>query len=1288
MSSVDKLLIRGIRSFDPENPNVIQFYSPLTLIVGANGSGKTTIIECLKYACTGDLPPNSKGGAFIHDTKLAGKAEVKAQIKLKFKNVRGTHMTCTRSMSLTQTKTTAKLKTLESLLQTRNEQTGETYSISTRCAELDAELPLHLGVPKAILDNVIFCHQEESNWPLSEASILKKKFDEIFSSTKYTKALVNIKDLRKNRNENLRVDTQKLQAMASDKEKAVKIRKTVALMKNEMAKKRQSVTTLDQQMHEVAAEIDSLLAKVQELQSLEAKLEQKVHQMQVTGENRDELAANMKMMSQSDTELERMKEQHQSRISTDEETRKHIAEEQGALEAQLKIYQQQVLDKMTHLGKLQAEKDANEQRIKERKDIILKANQRYSFLALSEEDIGNDDINRFEEKLAQSSDKREELDSEIQLVRSEKTSLEEGIKFTKKQLVRMRCILSYKTLEINQQNIKRLTSQMKEIKASKSEIEYLRQKFEQAQNDLKASRNESLADNLSEQLADKERELRDVDDGISARNDEITVLNKQGDTRAKLSLKKQDRDRLSATMNGLYAECKEHVQKMTGHEPTIDGLEQDVESAEETKDQQLRNANKQLSDLIGQVSSAETKLNIAQADYNKKKSECRDLEEQIRQVCNDERLPDMIADCEAEIQENKSMLSGVDGAVEMYKRFLAAAKKTDTCPLCRRGFHDTSEMDVLVKKVSESIIQPQPQQVRGIKQEIVDLEERLSRLKQAQPSWNKLIQLRDVELDICKNSETELQETKRQLATESEKVKETVHTLEEERKNISNVKRKVEDVVRIKSEIRVLSDEIRSLEEELSISGSTKTIDECSREMEQLADKGRALRRAVKALHDDRTRQTSRAQLLEVKVRDAREELVNMEQKLQTKENLQAQIDSLLNDSKALEPSQSQNDDKIITLSTKIGELLQNLRRFQESSAQEQDELQQEINSMEQDSGKLKSFAAAIQMYVEQAGPDQLNRCLEEKKALDKKVESIKVQNATLASKLAEIEKRLSEVKNLERDLTDNLRYRAAVTNIEKLQVEIHELHRQLQQWDNTSYESHLETLQSRQAELIDKRGGIQGELRQMDDQIERYEYDLKTEYKDIDKLHRKHFIGVRASEMAIADMNKYASALEKAIMRFHALKMEDLNKIIKELWINTYKGGDIDYIEIQSDNDGPASNRSYNYRVMMVQNGVKMQMRGRCSAGQKVLTSIIIRLALAETFCINCGILALDEPTTNLDRDNIESLATSLASIIRVRRKQANFQLIVITHDEEFVDFLGRSDIAEYYYRVHKDDL
>lgn len=77
------------------------------------------------------------------------------------------------------------------------------------------------------------------------------------------------------------------------------------------------------------------------------------------------------------------------------------------------------------------------------------------------------------------------------------------------------------------------------------------------------------------------------------------------------------------------------------------------------------------------------------------------------------------------------------------------------------------------------------------------------------------------------------------------------------------------------------------------------------------------------------------------------------------------------------------------------------------------------------------------------------------------------------------------------------------------------------------------------------------------------------------------------------------------------------------------------------------------------------MEMRGRCSAGQRVLACIVIRLALAETFCLNCGILALDEPTTNLDELNKAGLAHALARIISNRARQHNFQLVCITHDE-----------------------
>ncbi len=157
--------------------------------------------------------------------------------------------------------------------------------------------------------------------------------------------------------------------------------------------------------------------------------------------------------------------------------------------------------------------------------------------------------------------------------------------------------------------------------------------------------------------------------------------------------------------------------------------------------------------------------------------------------------------------------------------------------------------------------------------------------------------------------------------------------------------------------------------------------------------------------------------------------------------------------------------------------------------------------------------------------------------------------------------------------------------------------------------------------------------------------------------------------------------------MKYHSIKMEEINRIIEELWRKTYQGTDVDTILIRSDNEAAKGNRSYNYRVCMVKQDAEMDMRGRCSAGQKVLASIIIRLALAECFGANCGVIALDEPTTNLDRDNIRSLALSLHDIIQTRRHQSNFQLIVITHDEEFLRFMKCPDFCDYYWRVMRDN-
>ena len=152
--------------------------------------------------------------------------------------------------------------------------------------------------------------------------------------------------------------------------------------------------------------------------------------------------------------------------------------------------------------------------------------------------------------------------------------------------------------------------------------------------------------------------------------------------------------------------------------------------------------------------------------------------------------------------------------------------------------------------------------------------------------------------------------------------------------------------------------------------------------------------------------------------------------------------------------------------------------------------------------------------------------------------------------------------------------------------------------------------------------------------------------------------------------------------------------QIVRELWLLTYKGEDIGNIEIVSGQEpGSRSSRSYNYRVVMTKGNSQLDMRGRCSAGQRVLASIVIRLALAETFGVNCGCIALDEPTVNLDYPNKKGLAVALAQIIAARSQQSNFQLILITHDEEFVSMtktemsmLTGFSMPEKYFQVRRE--
>lgn len=161
------------------------------MIVGQNGCGKTTVIECLKYGLTGELPPGTNRGiGFVHDPKIFSTVESLGQVKLMVKDVSGNSVTAIRSMKTTQKGKLPKFETLDSTIVLENCKTKEkTQMTRSRAVDVNNEMCDAMGVSKAILNNVIFCHQEDSCWPLEEPKVLKNRFDAIFGTTEYNRLI-------------------------------------------------------------------------------------------------------------------------------------------------------------------------------------------------------------------------------------------------------------------------------------------------------------------------------------------------------------------------------------------------------------------------------------------------------------------------------------------------------------------------------------------------------------------------------------------------------------------------------------------------------------------------------------------------------------------------------------------------------------------------------------------------------------------------------------------------------------------------------------------------------------------------------------------------------------------------------------------------------------------------------------------------------------------------------------------------------------------------------------------
>lgn len=142
-------------------------------------------------------------------------------------------------------------------------------------------MPTILGVSKAILENVIFCHQEDSLWPLSEPSVLKKKFDDIFASTRFTKALDHTKAHLKDRLAELKVNKNTLEFLKADREKAAKAKNEIDKAETRIEEINTELEEHEQEITEVSNRLETLMHSRQKYQTTALQIQKFEHERKV-----------------------------------------------------------------------------------------------------------------------------------------------------------------------------------------------------------------------------------------------------------------------------------------------------------------------------------------------------------------------------------------------------------------------------------------------------------------------------------------------------------------------------------------------------------------------------------------------------------------------------------------------------------------------------------------------------------------------------------------------------------------------------------------------------------------------------------------------------------------------------------------------------------------------------------------------------------------------------------------------------------------------------------------------
>jgi len=1299
MSVIDRLSIQGIRSYNPAEPVKIKFFKPLTIIVGQNGSGKTTIIEALKFACTGEPPQlTEKGKTWIHDPKRAGTSKVKAQVKMSFQTPGGRMMLAIHSLEVIQKKNSRQLKSIDGVIRFLSDE-GKTVALSRKCADMKKTVPSMLGVSKAILENVIFCHQEDSCWPLEQAKKLKEKFDDIFSATRYTKAMKNIKDIKKEKNLASKGLDADLKILQSDVDEAGRMQREVEEIKVRMATYKDRQRKAQEKIDKVNEELKPLLAKKQEFETITARitaLRQFGHDLKK--QRKDAYSRMGSEFQETDEELRKHIRVQQERKEEQNRTMEEQKRKAEAYTRQLQAKEKEIAEMNKELGKAQARVEANKKRIEQLQVNAKAAATKY-------------DIPGFDDPKAMTLEDIESCRKAIQKVfKSQKDTLakekargqKEDDQFTKAitELENERGKLQTQKRERqnernrNQTRVQRLEEKSERITTELRRTQDVQAKLEKEQKTLDKRKKSGAADKWQDSLNEKQSAMEDNSREISRLSKEMSTLRAQGEQLTRLKCQRESVTQKEKRANDLLDEIRQPVTDELGRLPPIARLHDDVQA-------EFRNVKKKLAKASDKASKLQNAVSMLAATISSKKQTSAQLTKKIRQcerkIRNRVEIPegttlmDIIKSGKEKLQDAKDGLQLKMVSALMYKKFNKIATKKGVCAICKRAFCDDDETNKFITENTKRMeAGKNSDDMIKAKSDVSNLEKNQHILEELIPTATELSQHKEKQKGI-QDEAGDLQKRYQDAKESATKSKDVEKGLQSSQEKLMSLAQRSRAVVQAHTELTRAKEQLEQDEARFKArSGDQRNLSQVEAEYTSKTEANTRLNKEIQQLQRKIQAHQKETQRLQERVNLLQKHALERQTKVNEKTKLEQEVKELNRTIDMLNTQIEGLTTQAAPLDSKIEQREKERTKARQIRRDEWAGLEKTINETRERIQIISRSQAEVRKF--QGGEREMQEYTDQLEAQKAEVTKYRKEKQEAEKKQKKAMDWLQDNMNTEKEMQANLDYREVSRRFEKHRVDFGLLKDQLNEMANEGVDTDLPSMIKNLNEKIDEHkqvhseaeGAMGSETRKAKELVERLKSD---KYREVSELHRKKLIEVETTKLAMEDLERFSKALDRALLQFHSEKMKEINSVLKNLWQTIYRGKDIEYIQIKSEEATTSKKKSYEYSVVMRAGDSEMDMRGRCSAGQRVLACLLIRIALAETFCAQCGILALDEPTTNLDEANIKALARALNSIIKRRREQANFQMICITHDDDFVEELGQREHADGFYRVYKGE-